>query len=75
MFPVFVDEGRKELQQFLVKNKIYPTIIWACPDDLLEKVDSTAKYIYDHILCFHCDQRYDLDDMERIGSVIKEYYR
>ena len=74
-FPVYVKEGRQDLQKFMVANKIFPTIIWACPQEISDNVDEKAKYIYDHILCFHCDQRYAIKDMERIASVLNKYYK
>lgn len=72
--PVLVKEGRKELQQYLALNDIYATIIWGCPDEYRETIDEDSLYVYDHILCFHVDQRYDEFDMNRIVSVLKEYY-
>ena len=75
MVPVYVPEQRRVLQKYLVENKIFPTIIWGRPDAIKEDLDEDAKYIYDHILCFHCDQRYGLDDMERIASTINMYYK
>ena len=71
MIPVFVKERRKEFQSFLAKNDIYATIIWTCPEELQNKLTDVGRYIYDHILCIHCDQRYNLEDMERIYNVIK----
>lgn len=73
--PVFVREGRKELQQYMVANKIFPTIIWACPEALKDKIDEETQFIYDHILCFHCDHRYDTTDINRIISVLQDYYQ
>lgn len=75
MVPVYVPDQRRELQKYLVENKIFPTIIWGCPETIKDDIDDVAGYIYDHILCFHCDQRYDLDDMERIASTINMYYK
>ena len=75
MVPVYVPEQRRELQKYLVENKIFPTIIWGRPDAIKDDLDEDANYIYDHILCFHCDQRYGLDDMERIASTINMYYK
>ena len=73
--PVMVKNGRKELQQYLAANNIFATVIWGCPKEYHEYIDKVAKYVYDHILCFHVDQRYDESDMNRIVSVLKEYYK
>lgn len=75
MFPIYVLERRKELQRYFVENKIYPTIIWGCPDVIKDSIDGNARYIYDHILCFHCDQRYNEEDMARIDSTINMYFK
>lgn len=73
-FPVLVKKGRKELQQFLANQSIYATVIWRCPDDFTEMINHDARYIYDSILCFHIDQRYNIDDMEYIISKLKAFY-
>jgi len=72
---VYVKEGRKELQQYLASKDIYATIIWGCPDEFKSEIDETAKYIYDHILCFHVDQRYSEKDMDRIINELQNYYQ
>lgn len=75
MVPVYVPDQRRELQNYLVENKIFPTIIWGRPDAIKDDLNDVASYIYDHILCFHCDQRYGLEDMDRIASTIKKFYK
>lgn len=75
MMPVLVKNGRKELQQFMASHDIYPTVIWACPNEFKDKIDSTARMIYDNILCFHIDQRYTYAEMERIGNILEKYYK
>lgn len=73
--PIFVKENRNELQQYLASNDIYATVIWKCPDEFVDKINDDAIYIYNHILCFHIDQRYDMDDMDRIVDILKRYYK
>lgn len=73
MFPLYVEEGRSEFQKYMVSNKVFPTIIWGCPEDLLSKIDDNARYIYDHIICVHCDHRYNTEDMKRVGLLINEF--
>jgi len=72
--PVLVKKNRKEFQQYLVKNQIFATIIWGCPKEFENLIDENVKFIYNHIICFHCDQRYDLQDMKRIECVVKDFY-
>lgn len=73
--PVLVKEGRKELQQYLASKDIFATVIWGCPEEYKETIDEVSRYVYDHILCFHVDQRYDESDMNRILDVLNEYYK
>ena len=73
LIPVFVKEHRKNFQTYLAINNIYATVIWTCPDIIENQISKTGRYVYDHILCFHCDHRYGLDDIQRIYEVIKAY--
>lgn len=63
-------KDRHAVQKELVKNNIYAPVVWpkaeSCP-----LVDEDTDYIYEHILCIPIDQRYGIDDMERVVSVIK----
>lgn len=67
-FPVLL-EDRKSFQSMLAENDIYAPVVWpkaeCCPP-----VSKEADFIYKHILCIPIDQRYGIDDMERIISVI-----
>lgn len=72
--PVLVKEGRRELQHYLAENNIFATVIWGCPDEYQELIDEESRYVYEHILCFHVDQRYDESDMNRIINVLNAYY-
>lgn len=74
LFPVLVKDRRIELQAYLAQHSIYATIIWRCPDIYKNIINDDSKYVYDHILCFHVDQRYDKFDMIRIINTLKEYY-
>ena len=74
-FSAYVKKGRRELQQYLAKNDIYATVIWGCPTEFEVLINEDARYIYDHILCFHVDQRYNVDDMRRIVNTLSDYYK
>lgn len=71
--PIYVYRKRKDFQMFLAKNRVYATIIWNCPDDLIDKITEKEKFIYNAILCLPCDHRYSKDDMKRILLLFKEY--
>ena len=69
-FPILV-EDRASLQKHLVQNAIYAPVVWPKDEKQPMQCDG-AENAYQHLLCIPVDQRYDLDDMERIVSVIKE---
>ena len=69
-FPVYVKE-RECFQKALAEKSIYAPVLWDIENkDVL--VDDTVAYIYSHLLAIPVDQRYDCDDMQRIGEVIHE---
>lgn len=66
--PLFVPillENRDEVRRYLTSNKIYCPVHWPKPD-------GAESNIYDMELSLICDQRYGLNDMERIVSVLSE---
>lgn len=71
-FPVLVNE-RKTLQALLADNDVYAPVVWpkanCCP-----QVSKETEFIYNHILCIPIDQRYGIDDMERIISILSNEY-
>lgn len=73
MFPILVKKDRMGFQKYLAEHSIYATIIWACPEELLEKVNADGQLIYNQILCIPIDQMYDNDDMQRIVYTINKY--
>lgn len=70
-FAIFSKE-RKELQEKLRDKCIYAPIVWPKPDNISHVCDEAEK-LYHNILCLPIDQRYDLDDMERMVSHLKEW--
>lgn len=70
-FPVLVDD-RGALQKHLVANAIYAPVVWPKDDKQPRQYDG-AENAYEHLLCIPIDQRYGLDDMERIIEVIKKF--
>ena len=66
--PVFV-RNRDIVQSLLADNAVYAPVVWpkaeCCP-----VVDDNAEELYSHLLCLPIDQRYELDDMQRIVNVI-----
>ena len=63
-------KDRKVVQSLLVRNAIFAPVVWP-KADCCPNVDVDSEYLYNHILCIPIDQRYDLDDMDRIIKVLK----
>lgn len=68
-FPV-VCQDRTSIRNLLRNNDIYAPIIWPKAEALPE-ICNEVQYLYDNLLCIPIDQRYCIDDMERIASVLR----
>jgi len=73
--PLFVpililDNNRNKLRQFLINNNIYCPVHW--PLSNLHNIKN--KSIYENGLSLVCDQRYNVDDMKRIITLINEFF-
>ena len=71
-FPIYCKD-REKLIEHLCKNNIYPPIIWPECKQVADQKFRDNKQIYNEILCFPIDQRYNRDNMIRIFEVLKEY--
>ena len=69
-FPILVKD-REPVQSLLADNDIYAPVVWPKADHC-PTIDEVAETIYDKILCIPIDQRYDVDDMQRIVNVINK---
>lgn len=67
-FPVLV-EDRETFQDLLADNNIYAPVVWP-KEDNCPPIGDIANTVYKKILCLPIDQRYDVEDMKRIVSVI-----
>lgn len=73
-FPILVRENRTEFRKYLINHSIYCPIHW--PRSTYHKgISKRADKLYQHELSLICDQRYSLDDMERLVEYIKKYYK
>ena len=74
LYFVMSTEQREELQTHLRLNQIYAPIVWPkakeCPI-----VCSEVQELYDTVLCLPIDQRYYLDDMERMAQCIIDFLK
>ena len=68
--PVLVGAGRRNaLQRHLIENRVYCPVHWP----LSEIHDCSHPYLYEQGLSLVCDQRYTVEDMERIVQLITGY--
>lgn len=60
-----IAENREKIRSELREDAIYLPVIWPKAD--VVNTNSTAtEYLYEHLLCIPIDQRYGIDDMQRI---------
>lgn len=69
LYLVISAQNREELQAKLRDQNIFAPILWPRAP-YLPKICKEAEYLYQHALCLPIDQRYDLDDMDRMVSCI-----
>ena len=63
---------RDRLQQYLVKQRIYPAVLWPIVDDPeLPSLPTSAIDLSRRILVLHCDGRYDREDLEHVARVVR----
>ena len=64
-------EERVLLRQYLIKNCIYPAILWEIPDnsDFINALDFSKR-----MLSIPCDARYNQEQIKRMCSIINSFY-
>ena len=70
-------KNRVKLQEVLREENIFAPIVWP-KADITPSICESAQEIYDRILCIPIDQRYNLEDMQRILVTIekaKEFWK
>lgn len=68
--PVYLKGNKREdFQKYLMENNIFCPIHWPVSDF----IHNTRYYIYSNILSIICDQRYDINDMAYMVSVINSF--
>ena len=76
--PLFVPilipkEKRDSLRSFLIENRIYCPIHW--PISKYHNLSLQEKNIYDQEISLICDQRYGLEEMDKIVKVVKRFLK
>lgn len=68
--PILVSE-RDEFQSNLADNAVYAPVVWP-KADCCPPVCAAADELYKHLLCIPIDQRYGVDDMQRILNILRQ---
>jgi len=72
--PVLVPDGKRDaLRRFLIEREIYCPIHW--PLSEYHKLSKSEMLIYQGELSLVCDQRYSVEDMNRIVETINEFWK
>lgn len=71
MYPLYYDGDAAALRTYLVHNRVYVPTLWSDVHDLLQG-NHLELQLVDHIIPLPVDQRYSLDDMDRIAAIVKE---
>ena len=69
LYLAVIHPNRDALQKALREEAIYAPVVWPRPSSL-PPVCKEADEIYQNVLCFPIDQRYDVDDMQRMADCI-----
>lgn len=68
-FPVYVKE-RDELQNFLGQRDIYAPVLWPVGEQNRDELYGDEAYIYEHMLALPIDQRYGIEQIERMVQIL-----
>lgn len=72
-FPIYVEKYRDEMRQYLIDEKVYCPVHWPIPAQIKNIESLISKKVYENIISIPCDQRYELNDMESIISLLKKF--
>lgn len=70
-FPILIKEKRDQVKKSLIDAGIYCPVHWSIPKQIKVDKYKNSYEIYNSELSIPCDQRYGVEDMERIISAIK----
>lgn len=71
--PVYVKK-RANMQRYLAEHDVYCPIIWPKSKSIIF-YDKDVDYMYDNMLCIPIDQRYSIEEMKRVLSLILEFQK
>ncbi|MBQ6857350.1 MAG: hypothetical protein IJO13_09645 [Lachnospiraceae bacterium] len=72
--PILVPDGKRDaLRRFLIRHEIYCPVHW--PVTPMHKPDARTEILYRDELSLVCDQRYTLNDMDRLIETVKKFWK
>lgn len=72
--PILVPDGKRDaLRRYLIEREIYCPAHW--PVSAYHSLDGKTRQLYTDELSLVCDQRYTLEDMERMIEAIREFWK
>ena len=71
--PILVEKDRDALRKCLIEHDIYCPVHWPL-SEYHKELNQRSKTVYQQELSLICDQRYTVEDMKKIISVIAEFY-
>lgn len=72
----FMTPEKKDLQHVLLEHKIYTASYWPKSNEFsMHMASENCKKNYETILPLTIDQRYSINDMEKVLEIIKNFYR
>lgn len=68
--PVYIKD-REIWQKYLREKDIYVPVLWPLGEENKNELTQDEEYIFDHIAAIPIDQRYGIEEMQRILTVIR----
>ena len=72
--PILVKDDQDSLHRYLIEHEVYCPVHWP-KSELHSQISERASELYSTEISLLCDQRYGRDEMERIVSLIVNFYR
>ena len=71
-YPVYAAD-RDEMQKFLALRGVYAPTLWPVGEENTGILSQDERYVYEHILALPIDQRYGIEEMQRVLEVLDQY--
>ena len=63
---------REMLRRALIVRRVYPAVLWPLENLAAPGISNAALHLSRCTLSLHCDMRYTLDDMDKLGEIVRE---